>query len=164
LVSWWASIFCTALLVLAFAAPILPAQAVPAISVQILDGKTGKPVEPSNILVHVDHHEAIHQDWVKIGDDGTIAVTPPPTASVLALQGTYYASMMIYINCDAAADADTDKLHWYAIADILSKGVVAPNKCFKGKYEQKTAVTPKPGEFIFYVRARDLHDHDSSSF
>jgi hypothetical protein len=161
LVSRGASAGCTILL-FTFAASILPAQAAPKaappISVQILDGRTGKPVTPSNILVHVDHHDAIHQDWLKLDDDGTITVTPSPTASLIALQGTYDASTMIYVNCDAAGDADTDKLHWYPIADIVAKGVVTPNKCFKGKFEQKTAVTAKPGEFIFYVRGRTVRD------
>lgn len=152
---------CASLVVFALAASILPAQAAPTISVRVLDGKTGKPITPSNILVHVDHHDAIHQDWVKMNDDGTIAVTPSAAATLLALQGTYYASTMIYINCDAALDADTDTLHWYSIADIMAKGVVTHNKCFKGVYEQKTAVTPKPGEFIFFVRLRNVLDSSS---
>jgi hypothetical protein len=153
-----AAISCAAVILFAFAAPVLPAQTTPTISVQVLDGKTGQPLSPSNILVHVDHHDAIHQDWVKLNDDGTIMITPAPTASLLGLQGTYNASMMIYINCDAGEDANTDKLYWYPIADILAKGVVAPNRCYKGIYQNKFAVTPKPGEFIFFVRERDRHD------
>jgi|SRR5580658_5965693 hypothetical protein len=161
LVSRGALLGCVSLLVIALAASILPAQAAPTISVKILDGKTGMPVTPSNILLHVDRHDAIHQEWVKINDDGTIAVTPSAAASLVAMQGTYYASTMIYINCDAALDADTDTLHWYSIADIMAKGVVAPNKCFKGIYERTTAVTPKPGEFIFFVRLRTVRDSSS---
>jgi hypothetical protein len=33
----------------------------------------------------------------------------------------------------------------------MKTGVVAPNKCDKGKYEGKVHVTVAPGEFVFFV-------------
>jgi hypothetical protein len=147
-----------ALLALVSAASLLPAQTAPAISVRILDGRTGKPVTPDNVLVRVDHHDSLHMEWLKMVDDGTIAVSPAAGASLLSLQGTYNASMMIYINCDAGMDPNTDKLYWYSISEILAKGMVTPDKCYKGKFDGKFNVTAKPGEFVFFVRPRDRHD------
>jgi hypothetical protein len=139
----------------------------PTISVRILDGRTGKPIIPSNVLLHVDHHDALsNEGGVKMGDENSITVTPPHGSSVIALQGTYENSYAIYINCDAAADSNTDKLYWYTISEIVSTGVVAPNKCSVGvqgirgikKRAPLPEATAKPGEFVFFVRPRNHRD------
>jgi hypothetical protein len=41
---------------------------------------------------------------------------------------------------------------WYPVADILVKGVIAPNGCVGKKVPEKLQVTVKPGEFVFFVR------------
>jgi len=136
----------------------LHAQSGKSITILLLDGKTGKPIIPSNFLVRIDHLNAIHSDWLKINDDGTGLVTVPASASFLSVQATYESSIEIYVNCDAGMEKDTSTLHWYSIADILSSGVAMPNECYKGKYAEATHVTPKPGEFVFFVRKNGWHE------
>jgi hypothetical protein len=130
----------------------LHAQTGKTISILLLDGKTGQPITPSNFLVRIDHENAVHNEWLRINDDGTAQVTLPAYASLLSMQATYDASMDIYINCDAAKEKVKDTVHWYAVADILKTGVTAPNEC--GKATAKA----KPGEFVFFVRKRGWRD------
>ena len=52
----------------------------------------------------------------------------------------------------------TSTLHWYSIPEILSTGVAASNECYKGKYADATHVTPKPGQFVLYVRKNNWHE------
>ena len=130
----------------------LHAQTTNAISIRLLDGKTGLHVSPSNFLVKVDHHDTVHNDWVHMNDDGTVTVTVPADAKELSVKATYNMSMDTYINCDAAKESDRERDIWYPISDILKAGVVAPNECSKTHY------TAKPGEFVFFVRKRGLRD------
>ncbi len=135
----------------AFPAP-LHAQKTNTITVLIYDGKTGKPLIPDNYVIRIDHLDAIHNEWLTVKDDGTGVVVVPASAAFLGVQGAYHKSMDLYINCDAAMEKDTSTLHWYSIPDILSAGVAAPNECYKGKFAEATHVTPKPGQFVFFVR------------
>jgi hypothetical protein len=132
--------------------PRLPAQTGKTISILMLDAKTGKPVIPSNYMVRIDHHDAIRNDRLELNDDGSGQVTVPAGASFFSVQGTYDQSTYIYINCDAGKEKNTRALHWYSITDIMKSGVIAPNECYKGKYEQIVRVNPKPGQFVFFVR------------
>lgn len=132
---------------------LLHAQDSTAISVKLLDGKTGDPVKASNFLVLVDHHDTIHPEWVKINDDGTVIVTLPPDAKEFSIKATYDMGMDIFINCDAAKEAHKERDIWYPISMIVKSGIVAPDEC------GTTNFTAKPGEFIFFVRKRDWRDH-----
>ena len=143
--------------VAALCAP-LHAQAANTITVLTLDGKTGQPIVPYNLLVRIDHRDAIHSEWLQLSDAGTGTVTVPSTATFLAIQSTYASSMEIYVNCDAAMEKDTSTLHWYSIADILKSGVAMSNECYKGKYADATRVTSKPGQFVLYVRKNNWHE------
>ena len=154
----FAAIAFTALALAAALCGLLPAQTGATITVLMLDGKTGKPIIPSNFLVRVNHLDAIHNEWLKIADDGMGLVKVPAGASFLAVQGTYHGSMYIYINCDAGMEKDTRTLHWYSVPDILNSGVNAPNECYKGKYAEATHLDVKPGVFVFYVREADWRD------
>jgi hypothetical protein len=116
------------------------------VSVKLLDGRTGQIVVPSNYLVRVNHHDVVHNEWLKINDDGSALVTLPADAADLSVQATYDTGMEIYTNCDAAKEKAKDTLHWYAISDIMKSGTVAPDEC------GKTRVKAKPGEFVFFVR------------
>jgi hypothetical protein len=136
----------------------LHAQTGNTITILMLDGKTGKPLVPSNFLVRIDHHDAIHNEWLKLNDDGTGQVTVPAGSTFLAVQGTYVSSTEVYVNCDAAMQKDIHTLHWYSIPEILSSGVSAPNECYKGKYADSTHVAAKPGEFVFFVRETNWHE------
>jgi hypothetical protein len=127
----------------------------------VLDGKTGQPVVPSNLVVRIDHLDAVHNDWLQLNDDGTGKVSAPAGASFLSIQATYDSSTEIYVNCDAGMEKNTGTLHWYSIADILKSGVAMPNECYKAKYAEATRVTPKPGQFVLFVRKtnwRELPD------
>jgi len=135
----------------AFPAPI-PAQQTKTITILIYDGKTGRPLIPDNYVIRIDHLDAVHNEWLTLKDDGTGIVAVPSGATFLGVQGAYHKSLDLYINCDAAMEKDTSTLHWYSIPDILSTGVAASNECYKGKYADATHVTPKPGQFVFFVR------------
>jgi hypothetical protein len=126
----------------------LHAQAANTIHIRLLDGKTGLPVEASNYMVRIDRHDTVHNEWVKINDDGTVTVTLPADAKEIAVKATYELSMATYINCDAAKEKDKERDIWYPISQILQSGLVAPNECSKTNY------TAKPGEFVFFVRKR----------
>jgi len=128
------------------------AQSGTTIAVKVLDGRTGKPVKPSNFLVKIDHRDTNHNDWVKINDDGTVTVTVPDSAKEVSVKATYELGMETYVNCDAAKEANKERDIWYPIATILKSGVVAPNECSKTEY------TAQPGEFIFFVRKRSWRD------
>ena len=131
----------------------LNAQDAQTISVRMLDGKTGLPVKASNFLVRVDHNQTVHNEWVKIGDDGTVTVSLPADAKDISLKATYGMGMDTFVDCDAAKESDKERNIWYSIATILSTGIVAPNEC------AKTTFKAKPGEFIFFVRKREWHDN-----
>jgi hypothetical protein len=148
------------LAVMVAAALCLPlrAQTTNAITILMLDGKTGKPVIPSNFLVRIDHLDAIHNDAVRINDEGLGTAVVPANASFFSVQATYGESMDYYVNCDAAMQKDVRTIHWYSIADILATGVNAPNECYKGKYDDATRLAAKPGVFVFYVRKTNWHE------
>ena len=130
----------------------LPAQDVNTISIRLLDGKTGLPVKASNFLVRIDHNDTVHNEWVKINDDGSVIVTLPASAREISVKATYDMGMSTFINCDAAKEANKERNIWYPLAVILKAGAVAPDEC------GKTDFVAKPGEFIFFVRKRDWRD------
>ena len=130
----------------------LHAQTANTIQIRLLDGKTGLPVKASNFLVRVDHLETVHNDWVQMNDDGSVVVNVPASATEISVKATYHMSMETYINCDAAKENDREREIWYPISVIVKRGAVAPDECGKTDY------TAKPGEFVFFVRQRDLRD------
>lgn len=129
------------------------------ITVQLRDGKSGLLIAPFNLLLRIDHAETIHNEWVKIYDNGTSLVRVPEDAKVLSMQATYDDGMATYINCDAAKLSDKEREIWYPIDTILKTGTAATNQCGKIQYK------PEPGQFIFFVRKRNafdrLHNMDS---
>jgi hypothetical protein len=133
-------------------APLIHAQSVNTIHIRLLDGRTGLPVKASNFLVRVDHHETVHNEWVQIGDDGSVTVSVPDDAKEISVKATYDMSMETYVNCDAAKENDKEREIWYPISVIMKTGAVAPNECSKTDY------TAKPGEFVFFVRKRGWRD------
>jgi len=130
----------------------LIAQPANTISITLRDGRTGLPVKASNFLVRVDRNDTVHNEWVKINDDGSVIVTLPADAREFSVKATYNAGMDTYINCDAAKENDKERNIWYAISDILKSGVVAPDECAKTNFHAR------PGEFIFFVRKREWRD------
>jgi hypothetical protein len=130
------------------------------VTIRIYDARSGRQLKPNNYLVRFDHLDDIHNESLHIDDDGAGQITLPSGSSFLSVEGTFDNSTSIYINCDTGMEKDDRKLHWYPVATILSTGIIAPNECFNGKYEQPR-LPVKPGEFIFYVRAHNWRDPSS---
>jgi hypothetical protein len=124
----------------------LYAQADVAITVRMMDAKTGHLIQTSNFLVRVDHVQTVHADWVRLNEDGTGNLKLTREASLLSIHATYDNAMEIYVNCDSAGDKPSPMDRWYKVSEILESGVVAPNACSKLKE------IAKPGEFVFFVR------------
>ena len=150
---------CAGFLALAAIAWSQTAQAGATITIRILDGKTGAPINPSNLIIRIDRREEPDNEGLKLNGSDPATAALPAGATVVSVQGAYgSASTEEYINCDADAAKDTDALQWYSIEEIMKTGIVAPDHCYKGKYEHKFNVIPKPGEFVFFVRAHSWHD------
>jgi hypothetical protein len=135
----------------------LHAQTEKTVTIRMLDSKTGLLIASSNFLVHINHQEAAHGDWVHQNEDGTGKLTLPADADVISVHATYESATLLYANCDADKDrgsaehaAQSD--HWYSIATIVESGIVAPNGCVGKKVPEKLQVVAKPGEFVFFVR------------
>ncbi len=127
------------------------------ITLRMLDSKTGLLIATSNFLVRINHQQEVHADWVKQSEDGTGSLTLPANAEVVSIHATYDSAMLIYANCDAdkdhaSADHAASPEHWYPVADILAKGIAAPNGCVGKKVPDRLQVIVKPGEFVFFVR------------
>ena len=130
----------------------LHAQAAKTITLRLLDGRTGRIVSPTGILVRANHDAAEHGDWVKQNEDGTSELKVPEDASVILIHATYENSTEYFINCDGPKQTDTPAELWYPVSKILTAGLVAPNGCLKPKAAEKLNVTAKPGEFVLFVR------------
>ncbi len=130
------------------------------LTVIMADGRSGKTMIPDNFVIRFNHLNAIRNETLTLNDDGTGKIKVPANATYISVQGTYHKSIDLYVNCDAAMEKDVSTLHWYAIDDIMSTGVTAPNECSHGKFAKSAAIPAAPGELIFYVREigwRDAH-------
>lgn len=128
------------------------------ITIRILDSKTGAPIKPTNLIIHIDHKDEPYNEGLKLNDDYTSTALVPADAKVLSVEGAYASSMESYVNCDTDTGKDGGALKWYSIADILKTGLVTSNLCFRGKYQNKLKVSTVPGEFVFFVRTHNWHD------
>jgi hypothetical protein len=128
------------------------------ITIRMFDARTAHPIMPNNLLVRVDHRDDIRSETLHIDDQGIGTVTVPAGSTFVSVQGTYDDGMEIFINCDSGMEKNLAALHWYSLASILSTGVIAPNECYKGKYERDPRVPLKPGEFDFFVRKTSVKD------
>jgi hypothetical protein len=142
----------------------LCAQTGKTITVRMLDARTGKLIAPSNFLVRINHDPTVHGDWVVRNEDGMGKLTVPPGATFFSIRGTYDGTLLLYVNCDCAADKGDPIDRWYATAEILNSGVVAPNDCEKPKAAAKIRPAAKPGEFVFFVRKRNLREKMQDDF
>jgi len=130
----------------------LQAQSGNAITLRLLDGKTGKLVTATGILVRANHQKIDHGEWTKVNEDGTVALSVPQDASVILVHATYQNSTVYYINCDGPKEMSTPAELWYSVSDIMTNGLVAGNGCVKPKDADKLKVVAKPGEFVLFVR------------
>ena len=151
---------CAMALVTSLHAQTAPTAAPATITVRMYDGRSGRQITPDNFLVRFDHQDDIRNAGLHIDDDGSGQITIPAGATFLSVEGTYDRSMEVYLNCDSGKEKEDRRRHWYAIATILSTGVIAPNECYNGKYE-RPRFDVKPGEFVFYVRQHNWRDPSS---
>lgn len=135
----------------------MPAQTDRAITVRMVDSRSGLLIATNSFLVRMNHLEAVHGDWVRQNEDGTGNLTLPADATVISIHATYESATQVYVNCDTNKDrgssdhaANPDR--WYEVATILTSGIVAPNDCVGKKVPEKLQVVAKPGEFVFFVR------------
>jgi len=127
------------------------------ITVRMIDIRTGMLIPTSNFLIRINHQQTEHGDWAKQNEDGTGILTLSADAEVVSIHATYDSATLVYANCDAdkdrgSAEKAPAKDHWYPVAEILAKGIVAPNDCIGKKVPEKLQVVAKPGEFVFFVR------------
>lgn len=115
------------------------------VTVRMLDSDTGEPIISSDLEVWADHVIAVDLTRGKPNKDGIATAVLPTTSSVVAVHAQYDRDMY-YANCDAEKDQLQFTGHWYSVAEILAKGVAAPNLCNSRK------ATAKKGEFVFFVR------------
>lgn len=132
----------------------LCAQSSRIVTLRMFDGKSGQPIPTTDFLVQIDHQPTLHADWVHLAPDGSAQMTVPTEATEILVRAKYDLSMSIYVNCDtqrnrAIPPGTIPPGKWYAVSDILASGVVAHNGCSK---KDSDKLTPKPGEFVFYVR------------
>ena len=130
----------------------LLAQTGKAITIRMLDGKTGKLITASGFQVRINHEQTLHSNWVVQNEDGTAKLTVPDNAALISIQGTYDSSMLVYSNCDSVTAKESPVDHWYEVSEILASGVVAHNGCEKPTATAKLKLFARPGEFIFFVR------------
>jgi hypothetical protein len=134
------------------------AQTGPTITVRILDAKTGDPINPTNLLIHIDHRDEPNNEGLKLNGSDPATAVLPPTATLFAVEGAYDSSTQVYINCDTDSGKDSGTLKWYSVAEIVKTGVVTENICYKGKYQHRLKISPVPGEFVFFVRTHNWHE------
>jgi len=134
------------------------------ITLRMIDIHTGRLISTTDFLVQVDHQQTVHADWVTQNDDGSGKLTLPADAKLVFVQGKYDNSMSLYVNCDSQIKGKIPTLdsqgddRWYSVADILSSGIVTHNGC--GREKESARYTPKPGEFIFFVRKHNWREAD----
>jgi hypothetical protein len=140
------------------------------ITIRMLDARTGKLIAASNYLVRIDHDQTVHANWVTQNEDGSNKLTLPLPARLLTIQGTYDSATELYLNCDATGDKDKTAGHWYEVEKILTAGVAAPNGCAKPRAaaklsaDTKKMMAAKPGEFVFFVRKRNMLEQAEEDF
>ncbi len=151
---------CALALVPSLCAQTAPDAAPATITIRMYGGRSGRQVIPNNFLIRFDHQDEIHNEHLRIDDEGTAKILVPAGATFLSVQGTFDNSTEIFLNCDTGKERDDHRLHWYPIATILSTGIIAPNECYNGKYE-RPRLEVKPGEFVFYIYQRNWRDPGS---
>ena len=146
-----------ALIPIALMALPVQAQKGQTILLRMIDAKTGRMIETTDFLVQINHKQDLHADWVSRDDaTGEGKLTLPADATEILIRGKYDNSMEIYVNCDTEKERKATHSanvpdHWYPVADILAKGLVASDEC-KSREVGKHDYVAKPGEYVFFVR------------
>lgn len=118
----------------------------------MLDSKTGNPIPPTKFQVTVNTKDYSHLESISPNKDGVGELVVEGDITQLSIEAYYDSTEHTFVNCDTVKDKIFFQTHWYAIPEIFSAGIVAPNKCSK-----LTAVA-KPGEFVFFVRPTNWYE------
>jgi hypothetical protein len=118
----------------------LPAQDLNAIRIQILDGKTGRPITNQHLLIMRPDGRALDggRNLPSLTTDGEgYAPIPTPDPSVPNL----------VVNVDLHRPCSKTGVHTFPLARIHSTGVVSENTC-----RPRIKLYPQPGTLVFFVR------------
>jgi hypothetical protein len=125
------------------------AEATTTIHIRLLNGKTGQPIADKEIFLernktHLMSHAEEHD--IKTDASGIAEATVPSTGDILN------PVVVDYKSCTPRTKQsnDTEKAERFAIAQIVSTGVVAQNHC------GKTTQAPTPGELTLYFRTMNV--------
>lgn len=117
------------------------AQDATTLRVQILSGKTGRPVTNVHLRLFRDAHLAAfsgaHDDKGETTDGEGYAPIPNVDATV----GSVFIAVDLHRPC-----SKTDK-HDFSLVKVRVAGVVSENSC-----KPRISMYPQPGTLIFYVR------------
>lgn len=152
---------CSKLLLLALLCVLMRAalaQDSGAITLRILDSKTGTRITPTGFLVRINHESTERNNLVRSNDDGTSELHLPAGTSVFMIHVTYQASTEIYVNCDTVGQYQSVGPRWYSVDEVQRTGFVALNGCVKPNNEAKIKATAKPGEMALYVRKLTMRE------
>jgi len=128
-------------------------QAERTITFRMLDSKTGKAMSPTKFQVTVNTKDYSHLETFSPDKSGIGGLVVKGDVAQLSIQALYDPGDHIFVNCDSVKDKLFYQSHWYAVPEIFTTGVVAPNKCSK-----LTAVA-RPGEFVFFVRHTNWYEN-----
>ena len=70
----------------------LVAQSDRTITLRMIDGRTGRPIQTQSYLVRVDHQDTIHADWAIVSEEGVGKLVVPRGPSLLSVRATPAAS------------------------------------------------------------------------
>jgi hypothetical protein len=117
------------------------AQDATTLRVQILNGKTGRPVTNAHLVLFRDAHltafNGAHENKGETTDGEGYAAIPNVDAAV----GSVFIAVDMHRAC-----SKTDK-HEFPLAKVRVAGVVSENSC-----KPRISMYPQPGTLIFYVR------------
>ncbi|GAA3769461.1 hypothetical protein [Terriglobus aquaticus] len=125
------------------------AEATTTIHIRLLNGKTGQPIADKEIFLernkqHLMSHAEEHE--IKTDTNGLAEATVADKGEILN------PIVVDYKSCTprTKSSIDTDKAERFSIAQILSTGVVAQNRC------GKTTEPPTPGQLTLYFRTMNV--------
>ena len=128
-------------------------QAERTITIRMLDSKTGAVMSPTKFQVTVNTKDYSHLETFSPNKGGIGELVVKSDVVQLSIQAVYEPGEHTFVNCDSVKDKIFFQSHWYAVPQIFSTGVVAPNNCSK-----LTAVA-SPGEFVFFVRHTNWYEN-----
>ncbi|HEX4020904.1 MAG TPA: hypothetical protein VHX63_07160 [Acidobacteriaceae bacterium] len=111
------------------------------ITVQVLDGRNGKPLKDQHVLVFT----GLSSSAVKTHAQHTGVTTDKDGMGTLTIYPTETQWLQVFTDGRIPCFADPNQAS-FSVSDIMSKGLVTPNTCSSLMKE------PSPGHFIIFAR------------